>query len=119
MCVYGHPTDPIFQLPTLTVFIGNYSTLSIFTQNSDNHFCCLISSNVLLKNPVGRSAFFFFFFLYIYIYILSAKPEYDSVISFSKFPVSRHLLKKKKKCRPTDWIFFTCNCKHTFFCLAL
>jgi hypothetical protein len=46
------------------------------------------------KSRVGRSAFFFFFFfLYIYIYILSAKPEYDSVISFSKFPVSRHLLK--------------------------
>jgi hypothetical protein len=44
MCVYGHPTDPIFQPPTLTFFIGNYSTqfllvtLSIFTQNSDNHF---------------------------------------------------------------------------------
>jgi hypothetical protein len=27
MCVYGHPTDPIFQPPTLTFFIGNYSTL--------------------------------------------------------------------------------------------
>jgi hypothetical protein len=52
MCVYGHPTDSIFQPPTLTFLIGNYSTLifasdlSIFTQNSDNHFC-LISSNVL------------------------------------------------------------------------
>jgi hypothetical protein len=28
MCVYGHPTDPIFQPPTLTFFIGNYSTLN-------------------------------------------------------------------------------------------
>jgi hypothetical protein len=27
MCVYGHPTHPIFQPPTLTFFIGNYSTL--------------------------------------------------------------------------------------------
>jgi hypothetical protein len=26
MCVYGHPTDPIFQPLTLTFFIGNYST---------------------------------------------------------------------------------------------
>jgi hypothetical protein len=26
MCVYGHPTHPIFQRPTLTFFIGNYST---------------------------------------------------------------------------------------------
>jgi hypothetical protein len=29
MCVYGHPTDPIFQLPTLTFFIGSYSTLIV------------------------------------------------------------------------------------------
>jgi hypothetical protein len=29
------------------VFTVTRSTLSIFTQNSDNHFCCLISSNVL------------------------------------------------------------------------
>jgi hypothetical protein len=45
MCVYGHPTDPIFQPPTLTFFIGNYSTLifvsdpiNFYTesQNSDN-----------------------------------------------------------------------------------
>ena len=27
MCVYGHPTDPIFQPPTLIFFICNYSTL--------------------------------------------------------------------------------------------
>ena len=27
MCVYGHPTDPIFQPLTLTFFIGNYSNL--------------------------------------------------------------------------------------------
>ena len=27
MCVYGHPTHPIFQPQTLTFFIGNYSTL--------------------------------------------------------------------------------------------
>ena len=27
MCVYGHPTHPIFQPPTLTFFISNYSTL--------------------------------------------------------------------------------------------
>ena len=40
MCVYGHPTGPIFQPSTLTFFIGNYSTLifAIFTQNLDNHF---------------------------------------------------------------------------------
>ena len=25
-CVYGHPTHPMFQPPTLTFFIGNYST---------------------------------------------------------------------------------------------
>ena len=28
MCVYGHPTHPVFQPPTLTFFIGNYSTLT-------------------------------------------------------------------------------------------
>jgi hypothetical protein len=42
------------------------------------------------KSRVGRSALIFFSFL------LSAKPEIvvsDSGISFSKFPVSRHLLK--------------------------
>jgi hypothetical protein len=29
------------------------ATLSIFTQNSDNHFCCLISSNVLFIQPLA------------------------------------------------------------------
>jgi hypothetical protein len=29
------------------------TTLSIFTQNSDNHFCCLISSNVLFIQPLA------------------------------------------------------------------
>ena len=43
MCVYGHPTHPIFQPPTL----------SIFTQNLDNHFCCLISCNVLFIQPLA------------------------------------------------------------------
>jgi hypothetical protein len=37
MCVYGHPTDPIFQLPTLTFCIGNYSTL-IFASNPINFY---------------------------------------------------------------------------------
>ena len=46
------------------------------------------------KSKVGRSALNFF----IFIFLLSAKPEIvvpesDSGISFSKFPVSRHLLK--------------------------
>ena len=40
MCVYGHPTHPIFQPPTLIFFISNYSTL-IFANDpinfSDNH----------------------------------------------------------------------------------
>jgi hypothetical protein len=26
--MYGHPIHPIFQPPTLTFFIGNYSTLT-------------------------------------------------------------------------------------------
>ena len=47
------------------------------------------------KSRVGWSALIFFFFFY---YRQSRKqsfpvPEYDSGISFSKFPVSRHLLK--------------------------
>jgi hypothetical protein len=53
LCVYGHPIDPIFQPPTLTFFIGNYSTLifasdpvNFYTEFGDNHFCCLISRNV-------------------------------------------------------------------------
>ena len=54
VCVYGQP-------PILTFFISNYSTLifvsdptlSIFTKNSDNHFCCLISSNVLFIQPLA------------------------------------------------------------------
>jgi hypothetical protein len=37
MCVYGHPTDPIFQPPTLTFLIGNYSTL-IFASNPINFY---------------------------------------------------------------------------------
>ena len=37
MCVYGHPTDPIFQPPTLTFFIGNYSTL-IFAGDPINFY---------------------------------------------------------------------------------
>jgi hypothetical protein len=37
MCVYGHQTDPIFQPPTLTFFIGNYSTL-IFASDPINFY---------------------------------------------------------------------------------
>ena len=37
MCVYGHPTHPIFQPLTLTFFIGNYSTL-IFAINFYTEF---------------------------------------------------------------------------------
>jgi hypothetical protein len=37
MCVYGHPTHPIFQPPTLTFFIGNYSTL-IFANDPINFY---------------------------------------------------------------------------------
>jgi hypothetical protein len=31
VCVYGHLTHPIFQPPTQTFFIGNYSTLIFAT----------------------------------------------------------------------------------------
>jgi hypothetical protein len=37
MCVYGHPTLPIFQPPTLTIFIGNYSIL-IFASDPINFY---------------------------------------------------------------------------------
>ena len=37
MCVYGHPTQPIFQPPTLTFFNGNYSTL-IFANDLINFY---------------------------------------------------------------------------------
>jgi hypothetical protein len=37
----------------ICVFTVNRPTLSIFTQNSDNHFCCLISSNVLFIQPLA------------------------------------------------------------------
>jgi hypothetical protein len=37
MCVYGHPIHPIFQPPTLTFFIGNYSTL-IFANDPINFY---------------------------------------------------------------------------------
>ena len=37
MCVYDHPTDPIFQPPTLTFFIGYYSTL-IFASDPINFY---------------------------------------------------------------------------------
>ena len=37
MCVYGHPTHPIFQPPTLTFFISNYSTL-IFASDHINFY---------------------------------------------------------------------------------
>ena len=36
MCVCGHPSDPIFQPPTLTFFIGN-STL-IFASDPINFY---------------------------------------------------------------------------------
>ena len=37
MCVYGHPTHPIFQPPTLAFLIGNYSTL-IFANDPINFY---------------------------------------------------------------------------------
>jgi hypothetical protein len=37
MCVYGHPIDPIFQPPTLTFLIDNYSTL-IFASDTINFY---------------------------------------------------------------------------------
>ena len=37
MCVYGHLTDHIFQPPTLTFFISNYSTL-IFASDPINFY---------------------------------------------------------------------------------
>ena len=37
MCVYGHPTDPIFQPPTLTFLICNYLTL-IFASDPINFY---------------------------------------------------------------------------------
>ena len=37
MCVYGHPTHPIFQPPTLTFLISNYSTL-IFASDPINFY---------------------------------------------------------------------------------
>ena len=37
----------------ICVFTVTRSTLSIFTQNSNNHFCCLISSNVLFIQPLA------------------------------------------------------------------
>ena len=37
MCVYGHPAHPIFQPPTLTFFISNYSTL-IFDNDPINFY---------------------------------------------------------------------------------
>ena len=37
MCVYGRPTDPIFQPLTLTFLIGNYSTL-IFASDPINFY---------------------------------------------------------------------------------
>ena len=37
LCVYGHPTHPIFQPPTLTFFISNYSIL-IFANDPINFY---------------------------------------------------------------------------------
>ena len=37
ICVYGHPTHPIFQPPTLTFLIGNYST-PIFANDPINFY---------------------------------------------------------------------------------
>ena len=55
MCVYGHPTHPIFQPPTLTFFIDNYSTL-IFANDPINFYnvnkgvFCLIISYLQIKS---------------------------------------------------------------------
>jgi hypothetical protein len=43
MCVYGHPTDPIFQPQTLTFLIGNYSILLLVKQQKWlSEFCAKI-----------------------------------------------------------------------------
>jgi hypothetical protein len=61
MHVYGHPTDPIFQPPTLTFLISNYLTL-IFASDPINFY------TESKKSMVIRSALINFF-------LLSAKPE--------------------------------------------
>jgi hypothetical protein len=54
MCVYGHPTDPIFQPPTLTFLFGNYSTL-IFASDPINFYTEFGDSSIsFLKFPVSR-----------------------------------------------------------------
>ena len=52
-CVFTVTDQPYFSAAALTFFISNYSTLSIFTQTSDNHFCCLSSSNALFIQPLA------------------------------------------------------------------
>jgi hypothetical protein len=73
MCVYGHPTDPIFQPPTLTFFIGNYSFSKFFnveetkgiihsqiipardvTLSVSYIISALITCNFIIKNYVNR-----------------------------------------------------------------
>jgi hypothetical protein len=52
ICVFTVTWPTLFSVADPNLFISNYSTL-IFTQNSDNHFCCLISSNVLFIQPLA------------------------------------------------------------------
>jgi hypothetical protein len=59
-------------------------------QGQKNNMC--VYCHMSKKSRVGQSGLIFF----IFIFLLSAKPEIvvpSSGISFSKFPVSRHLLK--------------------------
>ena len=129
MCVYGHPTDPSFQPPTLTFFICNstltlLATLSIFTQNSENHFCCLISSNVLFIQPLAfcrnceqrrqKNC--------VTHHKTASTNDGLSEISKMKYriqepgtTISGFSDSKKKINANRSQIFLTCGSKHTFF----
>ena len=102
------------------------TTLSIFTQNSDNHFCCLISSNVLFIQPL---AFCRNWEQRRYKSCVTRHKANDDLLQISKMKYRNRIpepgttisgfadsLKKKKKLMPTDrpYIFLTCDSKHTY-----
>jgi hypothetical protein len=79
MCVYGHPTHPIFQLPTLTFFISNYSTL-IFANDPINFYTESKKSRVginifLIFLTIGKTGNSRIRFRYA-IFEISGKPSF-------------------------------------------
>ena len=74
MFVYGHPTDPIFQPPTLTFFISKIpepgTTISGFADNKKKkNYSRPTDPRYFLQVTVNTHIFLFGLRFYIFLYI--------------------------------------------------